>query len=120
MHRGHARNCAPHVVGGYRHVVHLGQLGDAADFNSTAAVGNVWLQQVAGLLFHQLAEHLGSVKNLAGADRRLGLLADLGQGGDIAPLPANGILQPQQVEVLHVFADAQGVGEVEGTVQVDG
>ncbi|MCH6547124.1 MAG: hypothetical protein IH798_01650 [Gemmatimonadetes bacterium] len=39
---------------------------------------------MAGLPFHQLAKHFGAVENLAGADRRLGLPADLGQGVDKA------------------------------------
>ena len=100
-------------------MVHLGQLGDAANLDGPATVRHVWFEQIAGLLFHQLAEHFGAVENLAGTDRRLGLLADLGQCIDIAPLPADRILQPQQIQMLDVLADTQPIGHVERTVQID-
>jgi hypothetical protein len=98
-------------------IIDLGKVGDLLAFCEPTAFGHVRHNDVRRLLLQQLAETLAQIEILPYADRRAAPASHLTQGVDV--LSGDRLLQPHQIERLHLPSDAGGARHVITRVKVD-
>ena len=118
MASGHHAQWGRNVVRRNRHIVRIGNVGNALAFHDATCLGEIGHDHVCGLLLQQFDELEPCVLILAGADHRARRCPDLRECVDV--LGRNRLLEPHEAQILDCLAQCDRRRQVELAVAVYG